>query len=186
MDAPQPPVLDALPFRLRPWSPADVPAVQAASADPLIPLITTVPASGAGDAALAFIQRQRRRLSEGWGYSFAIAEAASNSAVGQIGLSLKNQQQGRANVGYWIAPGHRGRGAASGALGAVSAWALRQPGIHRLELYVEPCNEGSWRTAERNGYAREGLLRSWQDIGGERKDMYVYSRLRDSPPGDSA
>ncbi|MDQ0075873.1 RimJ/RimL family protein N-acetyltransferase [Arthrobacter oryzae] len=66
----------------------------------------------------------------------------------------------------------------------MSSWALRQPGIHRLELYVEPWNEGSWRTADRNGYAREGLLRSWQDVGGERKDMYMYSRLSYSPLGD--
>ena len=178
MEALQPPVLEALPFRLRPWSPADVPVVMAASGDRLIPLITTVPASGTESAALAFIERQRRRLSEGSGFSFAIADAASNNAVGQIGLGLKNHQHGRAGIGYWIAPGHRGRGAASSALGAVSAWALQQPGIHRLELHVEPWNEASWRTAERSGFAREGLLRSWQDVGGERKDMYVYSRLR--------
>lgn len=181
MEALHLPVLETPTFRLRPWEAADVPVVRDASRDPLIPLITTVPAAGSDAGALAFVERQHRRLAEGSGYSFAIAAAASNVAVGQIGLWLKNQQQGRASIGYWIAPGHRRRGAASAALAAVSSWGLRQPGIHRLELYVEPWNEGSWRTAERNGYAREGLLRSWQDVGGERRDMYMYSRLRDSP-----
>jgi [ribosomal protein S5]-alanine N-acetyltransferase len=134
MEALQMPVLDAPPFRLRQWEPADVPVVQDAARDPLIPLITTVPASGSESEALAFIERQHRRLAEGSGYSFAISDAVSSSAVGQIGLWLKNQQQGRASVGYWIAPAHRRRSAASCALGAVSAWGLRHPGIHRLEL----------------------------------------------------
>lgn len=47
----------------------------------------------------------------------------------------------------------------------LSDWGLALPGVHRLELYVEPWNEGSWRTAERAGYTREGLLRSWQQVG---------------------
>ena len=63
----------------------------------------------------------------------------------------------------------------------VSAWGLSLPEIHRLELYVEPSNEGSWRAAERAGYVREGLLRSWQPVGGHRRDMYMYSRLFTDP-----
>jgi RimJ/RimL family protein N-acetyltransferase len=49
----------------------------------------------------------------------------------------------------------------------------------RLELYVEPWNEGSWRAAEAIGYKREGLLRAWQMVGDARKDMYMYSVLPD-------
>ncbi|WP_309993524.1 GNAT family N-acetyltransferase [Paenarthrobacter nitroguajacolicus] len=103
-----------------------------------------VPASGSRQAALAFIERQHQRLVDGTGYSFAIADSSSDQAVGQIGLWLKNLSQGRASIGYWVAPIHRGKGAASSALGALAAWGLAQPGIHRLELYVEPWNEGSW------------------------------------------
>ncbi|XAO47539.1 hypothetical protein QMQ05_05155 [Glutamicibacter ectropisis] len=29
----------------------------------------------------------------------------------------------------------------------MSEWGLSYPGIHRVELYVEPWNEGSWRAA---------------------------------------
>jgi RimJ/RimL family protein N-acetyltransferase len=53
------------------------------------------------------------------------------------------------------------------------------PEIERLELYVEPWNEGSWRAAEAIGYKREGLLRAWQMVGDARKDMYMYSVLPD-------
>ena len=51
-------------------------------------------------------------------------------------------------------------------------------GVFRMELHVEPWNEGSWRAAERIGYQREGLLRSWRFIGDERRDLYLYSLLR--------
>jgi [ribosomal protein S5]-alanine N-acetyltransferase len=54
---------------------------------------------------------------------------------------------------------------------------LSLAGLHRIELYVEPWNEGSWRAAERAGYVREGLLRSWQQVGSERRDLYMYSLL---------
>lgn len=155
----------------------DVTLVQQACADPLIPLITTVPTTPDLDAARAFITRQHSRSEQGAGYSFAVADAATDQAVGQIGLWLNDARFGRANLGYWIAASYRRRGLARHALATISTWGLQLPGVHRLELYIEPCNEGSWRTAEHAGYQREGLLRSWQPVGGQRRDMYMYSLL---------
>jgi [ribosomal protein S5]-alanine N-acetyltransferase len=60
-------------------------------------------------------------------------------------------------------------------LKALSEWGLTLDGVARLELYAEPWNEASWRTAERAGFNREGLLRSWREVGAERRDMYMYS-----------
>ena len=55
------------------------------------------------------------------------------------------------------------------------AWTIAQ--LHRLELYIEPSNPASIRTAERAGYEREGLLRSHQEIAGERCDMFLYAAI---------
>ncbi|MFK0083438.1 GNAT family N-acetyltransferase [Glutamicibacter sp. NPDC090743] len=175
------PVIVAGAFRLRPFQPSDIPAVRQASTDPYITQITTVPAQGTEAGYTAFIERQHRRVAEGSGYSFAIAETATDRAVGQIGLWLRNADHGRASIGYWIAPEHRRRGIAKHALAALGAWALEHPGIDRIELYVEPWNEGSWRAAEACGFQREGLLRSWEQVGTARRDMYMYSRLRAAP-----
>ncbi|GAB3620375.1 GNAT family protein [Glutamicibacter endophyticus] len=172
------PVIPAGDYTLRPFAAKDAPAVRDASGDPLVPLITTVPAHGTESEILQFIDRQIHRAVTGTGYSFAIAETASDRAVGQIGLWLKDLDQGRASIGYWVAPSDRQRGVASAALEAISRWGLDLPSIYRLQLYVEPWNEGSWRAAERCGYLREGLLHSWQDVGGHRKDMYMYACLR--------
>lgn len=113
MDPLNQPVLDTLDYRLRPFDVKDAGLVREASIDPLIPLITTVPANGSDEEILDFINRQHHRLVDRSGYSFAIADARSDQALGQIGLWLKNSGQGRASVGYWIGPSHRNKGIVS-------------------------------------------------------------------------
>ncbi|WP_425309576.1 GNAT family protein [Ammonicoccus fulvus] len=157
---------------------ADASFVQSVSEDPLIPLITTVPASGTVEHALAYIARQHDRLRTGAGYSFAIVENHSAQPVGQIGLWLSGIKEGRASTGYWISPRFRRRGLVGAALQVLSDWALSLEEVERLELHVEPWNEGSWRAAEACGFEREGLLRSWRQVGTERRDMFMYTRLR--------
>jgi RimJ/RimL family protein N-acetyltransferase len=51
--------------------------------------------------------------------------------------------------------------------------------MFRLEAFIEPDNSASTRTAEKAGYVREGVLRSYMEFGGTRRDMAVYARLRD-------
>jgi RimJ/RimL family protein N-acetyltransferase len=94
-----------------------------------------------------------------------------------LGLWLRNIDLGRASVGYWVAPSARGRRAAGHALCAVRDWAFATLHIPRLELYVEPWNTASIRTAEAAGFRREGLLRSWETVGDERRDMLMFSSI---------
>lgn len=172
---------------LRAFRPEDAPVIQQAGSDPYIRLLTGLDVDDV-EGALAYTRRQALRSERGLGFSFAIADSTSDLLVGQIGLWLRDhapdgasgyreEVHGRAALGYWIAPAERGKGYATDALNAVSAWALARKDVHRLELFIEPTNEPSWRAAERARYRREGLLRSWQPIGNERRDMYVYSRL---------
>lgn len=153
------------PVTLRSFRTEDAPVVAAASHDPLIPLITTVPTTDDAKELQAYIERQHDRLRTGRGYSFAIADSTSDEAVGQIGLWTSDAAAGRATIGYWVAPGRRRRGYARAALTALTEWAFSLSPIARVQLLVEPWNEGSWRAAEACGYQREGLLRSWQLVG---------------------
>ena len=114
-------------------------------------------------------------------YVFVIAKGATDEPVGSIGLWQHKIGPGRASIGYWVLDAHRRRRVASCALSAIATWGFTLPGIARLELYVEPWNEGSWRTAEHAGFYREGLLRSWESVGDQRRDMYMYSRLATDP-----
>ncbi|WP_338674590.1 GNAT family protein [Streptomyces sp. SCSIO 30461] len=155
--------------------------VREAADDAYIPLITTVPAVYSREEGIAFVRRQWQRTTGGTGYPFVIARAADDRPLGTIGLWLNEVSEGRATLGYWVAKSARGHGAASAALRAVSAWARDELRIPRLQLFVEPWNTASCRTAEEAGYTREGLLRSWQKVGAERRDMYVYA-LTDAEP----
>lgn len=169
-----PVTLTEFPLVLRPFGTRDVPAVLDAATDPLIPLITSVPCPCDEAAALAFIERQHERLRTEVGWSLAITEGGA--ALGQIGLWLQPHQ--RASIGYWLTGAARGRGLAARAVRLLARFAFEDAGVERLELYVEPWNEASWRTAERIGFRREGLLRQYQNVGPERKDMFIYSLLR--------
>ena len=164
---------------LRAFTAADVELVQSASRDPLIPLITSVPATAGQPEALAFIERQHQRLISGAGWSFAVADAATGTAVGQIGLWPGQSSRRTSNpdtIGYWVGPDHRKQGYAAAALDLLTEWALAVPKMQQIHLYIEPWNEGSWRTAERVGYRRDALLPSWQKVGVQWKDMYRYIR----------
>ncbi|WP_422392163.1 hypothetical protein [Nakamurella antarctica] len=57
--------------------------------DPYIPLIGTLPAFPTEQQAAEWVDRQRGRLAEGLGLSFAISDSRSGRAVGSIGLWLK-------------------------------------------------------------------------------------------------
>jgi len=172
------PVLAGERVQLREWRKSDVAIVQEASHDPLIPVLTTVPDTAGEPETLAFIERQHERLCARPGYVFAIADQ-DDRAVGHIGLFFPAGAGARASVGYWIGPSQRRQGYAADALATLTAWAIQLDEFDRVELYVEPWNEGSWRAAERAGYTREGLLRAWERVDGHPRDMYMYARLTD-------
>jgi RimJ/RimL family protein N-acetyltransferase len=164
--------------RLRAFERRDIGTVRDLSTDPYVPLTGTLPGDAAEDDAAAWIERQHDRLATGAGFSFCIADADDDRALGATGLWLADLAHGRATAGYGVAPRERGRGVAADALTALTAFAWTVAGLHRVELYVEPWNAASLRTAERAGYQREGLLRSRQVIGGRRVDMVLLSALR--------
>ncbi|WP_254787066.1 GNAT family N-acetyltransferase [Curtobacterium sp. MCBA15_001] len=175
---PMPERLQGATVVLRPFRDDDAGMAQRLARDPYVPLTGTLPAGATEDEALRWIERQHGRLGEGVGWSFAIADAVDGRALGQIGLWARSLRDGRLTAGYAVDPSARGSGAASVALRLVSDFAWTLPGAHRIELFIEPWNTASIRTAEHAGFHREGLLRSHQVIGGERRDMLLYALLR--------
>jgi RimJ/RimL family protein N-acetyltransferase len=170
---------------LRPYGLADLELVRAASADPLIPSITSVPRTYSDDAARDFIERQHRRAIDGDGFSFVIAEESDPKVgVGSIGLWLHEIESGRASVGYWLVAPARGRGLAAHALRSVAEHAFETLAIPRVHLFVEPWNMASARTAETAGFRREATLHGWERIDGEQRDADCFALLRSEwPPG---
>lgn len=148
------------------------------STDPYVPTVGSLPGNAGREDALAYIARQAARLDTGAGYSFCVADDATDEALGTAGLHLIAIVAGRATAGYSVAPRSRGRGVAGQAVTALTRFAWSIPQLHRIELYIEPWNAASIRTAEVAGYEREGLLRSHQEINGKRVDVLLYATTR--------
>ena len=85
----------------------------------------------------------------------------------------------RATFGYWVVREARGRGVAKRALRLLSRWALNEHGLARVQLIVEPENVASIRVAENAGFQREALLRSYIELHGRRRDVYLYALFAD-------
>jgi RimJ/RimL family protein N-acetyltransferase len=174
------PRLPAGPVVLRPFASGDLALVREAASDPGIVSISSLPHPYSDDAGRDFIRRQHRRARAGDGFSFVIAadDVDPASAVGSIGLWLREIDNGRASVGYWLVARARGSGLAAHALRALVAFAFAELAVPRLHLFVEPANVASARTAESAGFCREATLRGWERIDGEQRDADCYALLR--------
>jgi RimJ/RimL family protein N-acetyltransferase len=146
--------------------------------DPYVPTVGSLPADASPEEGLDWITRQQGRLAEEVGFSFCIADLVTDEAVGAIGLWTAGLAEGRATAGYAVAPPSRGQGFARDALLALTAFGWSLPALHRVELYIEPANLASARTANEAGYQHEGLLRSHQWIADRRCDMHLFAAIR--------
>jgi [ribosomal protein S5]-alanine N-acetyltransferase len=167
------------PAHLRPWSLSDLPLIRQAASDPYIPAITSVPVTYSDDEGRAYIERQHGLANGGHGYPFVIGhESNPTTGVGAVALWLREIENGRATIGYWIAPSARGNNIAGWALREMVAFAFEELGIPRLQLFIEPWNVASQKTAEFAGFNHEALLHGWERIGDMQRDAYSYCLLR--------
>ena len=176
---PDPPLTDGT-VLLRRWADSDLGCVEDGSRDPDIPEGTTVPATFTPAEGLAWIERQWGRQEKGEGLSLAIADAASDEALGNINLLFR--QRGTVAIGYWLVERVRGRGLGSRAVALLAHWALTDAALERVEALVIPENVPSQRVLEKAGFRREGHLRSYLVFDTRRADGLIYSLL----PGDLA
>jgi RimJ/RimL family protein N-acetyltransferase len=175
---PRPPLVDPL-VLLRPWTTADLPGRMMAFADPTVQRFSwprTTPYTEA-DTRRSFTEQEQARL-RGQELNFAlVAPSAPDVILGGGSLYDIDVEQGRAGVGFWLAPEARGRGVASHATRLLATWAFGELRVARLELTCGPDNEASQRVALRCGFIREGVLRSHLPFKGHRRDTVIFSLL---------
>ncbi|MFL5891896.1 MAG: GNAT family N-acetyltransferase [Solirubrobacterales bacterium] len=165
-------------IRLRLRTDADNPAIVEACRDPDIVRWTRVPDSYDEATAAEWADESRRQRDAGTGLHLIVAGAASDELLGSIGVHV-NQDEGRADVGYWLIPQARGRGIMTKAVRLFSRWIFDNLPVERIEITIEPANTASRSVAEQAGYIFEGILRSHTVIKGTRRDMAMHSLLRD-------
>ena len=109
---------------------------------------------------------------------FAIAVGAE--AVGGIGLELQTDVcRGTAEIGYWLGAAYWGRGIATEAVRAATAYGFAALDLRRIFAGVFAWNPSSRRVLEKAGYSLEGRLRQAVIKDGRVLDSFLYAIVRD-------
>ena len=162
--------------RLVPLAREHLPGVEALLDDPEVLRFTRIPDSAPPDFVETWFGLYERGREDGTREAFA-ALGDDGQFLGLALVPRIEREAQTAELGYIVAPTARGRGVATATLGLLTEWAFAELDMLRLELLIESANEPSKRVAERNGYRREGVLRSLFVKPGVRRDVEMWSRL---------
>lgn len=125
------PDLDDGTVRLRAWRADDAPALVAAWADPEIGRHAAVPEAADLEYARRWIAGEARRAAAGVALDRVIELTAEPGAVaGEVGLGPIDWSRATAEVGFWVAEAHRGRGLAHRAVRLLADCVLGTDGRH--------------------------------------------------------
>lgn len=162
---------------LRPWRDTDLPELVTACQDPEIVRWTRVPENYSRNDAKAYLLQRYDMLFAGVAAPFAVIRAPDEEVVGSISLLRITWEHQRAEVGYWLAREARGHGHATRAVRLICAWGFAALGLERIDLLAATGNAPSQAVAERSGFRREAVLRSYARGNFERQDMVCFGLL---------
>ena len=110
-------------------------------------------------------------------HNFAIE--FEGGAIGGIGLEFfSDVHRLTAEIGYWLGEPFWGRGFATIAVRAVTAYAFATFDLERIHATVYDWNPASARVLEKAGYRVEGRLRNHVMKDGRLGDVLMYAKLR--------
>ncbi|MCX5375762.1 GNAT family N-acetyltransferase [Streptomyces sp. NBC_00091] len=161
---------------LRPWREADAPARMAAYEDPDVRHWNR-PEPMTREEAVARIARWNRLWAEQEGAVWAVSRSPDSPALGLIGLADVDLADSSAEFLYWLLPEGRGRGVMPQGVAAVSEWAFREAGLHRLRICHSVANPASCAVALKAGFPLEGTMRGALLHADGRHDQHLHARL---------
>jgi len=129
--------------------------------------------------ALADARAYLDRLAAWHGPPTNLAITVADELVGMTGFTLLfDVHRASANVGYWVGEPYWGRGIATAAVKALTAYAFATFPLERLQAEVFAWNAASARVLEKAGYTLEGRARRSILKAGQITDGLFYARLR--------
>lgn len=174
-------------LRLRSWTPDDAGPLGDVLAKSRGQLARWTPwvleESDTPDALRARLERYALSFSAGIEWRYALVARGGDAAI-VGGASLHPRVgPGAIEIGYWLATAATGLGFATEAAAALTAEALRMPGIERVEIRCDPANGASMRIPERLGYrALAELVHERARPGRPAAAVVVWVRRRDDGP----
>lgn len=108
---------------------------------------------------------------------FSVVELVGGSLVGTATLWGIDTHHRSAHIGLGLLPAARGKGYGTDVVAVLCHYGFVVRGLHRLQIETLADNTAMLRSAEHNGFAREGLLRSSSWVMGEFLDEVLLGLL---------
>ena len=179
-DHPAIPILNGERIALRPFTTADVTAVNSLLATPEIAATTlNVAYPYPEGAAAGWISTHAEQARQGLGYVWAITLANDRRLIGTISMGVTSKHA-RGTLGYWLGVDYWNHGYMSEAARLVVRFAFEALALHRIEAACLPRNIGSSRVMEKAGMTYEGILRGYYRKQDHFEDIAMYAILAPS------
>ncbi|KPI12904.1 GCN5-related N-acetyltransferase [Actinobacteria bacterium OV450] len=119
--------------------------------------------------------------------TFSVVELEGDTLVGTANLWGIDNHNRSAHIGLGLLPSARGKGYGTDVVAVLTHYGFVVRGLQRLQIETLSDNEAMLRSAERNGFVREGVLRSSAWVMGEFLDEVLLGLLaRDWKPDGSS
>jgi [ribosomal protein S5]-alanine N-acetyltransferase len=110
------------------------------------------------------------------GFGLPLVIEVNGRIVGQLNVAnILYGSVGSANIGYWIARRHAGRGIIPRAVAMAIDYLLLEGGLHRVEIDIRPENSASLRVVEKLRLREEGLKQRFININGSWADHRSFA-----------
>ncbi len=171
-------ILHGARLRLRPLRTEDAQALYTLFSDPAVTRYWSFAAWTRPAQALAFIEL-RQSLDPHRVRTFAIATGPGDELIGTLTLFLLTE--GRAEIGYALAPAWQGLGLAAEALRLALAHAFEALAVQCIEADVDPRNQASVRLLEGLGFRCVRQMAERWRVGDEIGSSAIYQLRADAP-----
>jgi RimJ/RimL family protein N-acetyltransferase len=127
------------------------------------------------DTTRSFIANCEAQWRSASAFPYVIASKEDGELLGMIELRPRGH---RVEFGFVLARAYWGNGLMPEAVSALTAVALGQPDVYRVEATCDAENRASARVLEKSGFEREGQLRRYivhPNVSPEPRDSYLYA-----------
>lgn len=91
-----------------------------------------------------------------WTLGFTMTDRVTGEAVGQCGFKSPPTVDGVVEIAYLVEPGQQGKGFATAAAGALTAFALSSGRVRIVRAHTLPEHNASTRVLQKNGFRHLG------------------------------
>jgi RimJ/RimL family protein N-acetyltransferase len=173
----QQPQIETTCLELRPFTPADAPAVQRLASEHAVADTTlNIPHPYPDGAAETWIASHPEDFRAGMGVTFALALRETGELCGSLGLTI-SPRHAHAELGYWLGVPYWNRGYATEAATALLTYGFTVLGLHRIYASYFARNPASGRVLQKLGMTLEGTQREHLRKGERFEDVVTYGIL---------